>query len=120
MTQEISENTKVGIDTSGDGKSNFSISIKTIITVAVILFSTFGFYYKITSSIEEAKQLPKAGRGLYQVDPGDPSAASTWPPTRGEYKMKDELSRQGILQIQKDINELKDEIKELRRKVYEN
>ena len=118
MAKEISENTSVGIDTSGDGKANFSINIKTIISVVVILFSSFGFYYKVMSDIEEAKALPKAGQGLYVVDPGDLSASNSWPPARGEYKMKDEMSRAQILQIQKEIEELKEEIKELRKKVY--
>ena len=53
MAKEISENTAVGIDTSGDGKANFSINIKTIVTVVVVLFSAFGFYYKVMSDIEE-------------------------------------------------------------------
>lgn len=120
MAKELSENTKFGIDIDGDGKSNFSISIKTIISVIVFLFSMFGFYYKIMSDIEEAKSLPAPGKGLYQVDPGDPSASQTWPPTRGEYKMKDEMSRNMIMQIQKDIEELKEDVKDLRNKVYEN
>ena len=91
MAKEISENTAVGIDTSGDGKANFSINIKTIVSVVVILFSAFGFYYKVMSDIEDAKALPKAGQGLYAVDPGDPSACNSWPPARGEYKRKDEM-----------------------------
>ena len=70
------------------------------------------------SDIEDAKALPKAGQGLYAVDPGDPSASNSWPPARGEYKMKDEMSRAQILQIQEQIKELKEEIKELRKKVY--
>ena len=32
------------------------------------------------------------GDGVYSVDPN-----STWPPTRGEYKMKDEMSRNKIV-----------------------
>ena len=118
MAKEISENTSVGIDISGDGKTNFSINIKTIISVVVILFSAFGFYYKVMSDIEEAKALPQPGKGLYAVDPGDLSASNSWPPARGEYKMKDEMSRAQILQIQEQIKELKEEIKELRKKVY--
>ena len=74
----------------------------------------------IMSQIDDAKKLPKPGVGTYSVDLGDPSAKGSWPPSRNEYKMKDELSRQMILKIQEDIKELKEEIKELRRKVYEN
>ena len=78
----------------------------------------FGFYYKVMSDIEEEKALPQPGKGLYAVDPGDLSASNSWPPARGEYKMKDEMSRAQILQIQEQIKELKEEIKELRKKVY--
>jgi len=34
------------------------------------------------------------GDGVYSVDP-----SGTWPPSRGEYKMKDEMSRNNIIQI---------------------
>jgi hypothetical protein len=103
MTKEISENTSV------------TISIKTIVTVAVVLCSAFGFYYKLMGEIEEAKLLPKTGNGVYAVDP-----KTTWPPSRGEYKMKDEMSRNKIIVLEKEIEELKEDLKELREKVYEN
>ena len=48
------------------------------------------------------------GDGVYTVDPN-----STWPPSRGEYKMKDEMSRNIIVVLEKEIEELKDELKEL-------
>jgi len=103
MTKEISENTSV------------TISIKTIVTVAVVLCSAFGFYYKLMGEIEEAKLLPRTGNGVYAVDP-----KTTWPPSRGEYKMKDEMSRNKIIVLEKEIEELKEDLKELREKVYEN
>ena len=103
MNRKISENT------------SFTINIKTIITIGVVVFSAFGFYYKVMGDIEEAKLLPKTGNGLYSVDP-----QTTWPPSRGEYKMKDEMSRNKIIVLEKEIEELKEEIKELREKVYEN
>ena len=117
MAKEISENTAVGIDTSGDGKANFSINIKTIVTVVVVLFSAFGFYYKVMSDIEDAKALPKAGQGLYAVDPGDPSASNSWPPARGEYKMKDEMSRNKIMVLEEKIEDLEEEIEKLENKL---
>jgi hypothetical protein len=42
------------------------------------------------------------------VDPN-----SSWPPSRGEYKMKDEMSRNKIMTLEKEIEELKEEIKDL-------
>ena len=102
MKKEISENT------------SFLISVKTIITIVVVLFSAFGFYYKVMGDIEEAKSLPQVGIGLYSADP-----SGTWPPSRNEYKMKDEMSRNKIIILEKEIEDLKEEIKELRSKVYE-
>ena len=48
------------------------------------------------------------GDGVYTVDP-----SGTWTPSRGEYKMKDEMSRNKIVELEKEIQELKDELKEL-------
>ena len=50
--------------------------------------------------------------GVYTVDPN-----STWPPSRGEYKMKDEMSRNKIMTLEKEIEELKEEIEDLEDKV---
>ena len=48
------------------------------------------------------------GDGVYAVDPN-----SSWPPSRGEYKMKDEMSRNKIMTLENEIKELKEEIKDL-------
>ena len=106
--KELSEGTK------------FTLSIKTILGAVVGIATVVGFYYMMMGQIDDAKKLPQPGVGTYSVDLGDPSAKESWPPSRGEYKMKDELSRQMILKLQEDIKELKEDIKELRRKVYEN
>tara|TARA_Y100001963_G_scaffold133260_1_gene192726 strand:- start:762 stop:1463 length:702 start_codon:yes stop_codon:yes gene_type:complete len=52
------------------------------------------------------------GDGVYSVDPN-----STWPPSRGEYKMKDELSRNKIGVLENTIEDLKDEIEKLENKL---
>ena len=96
MAKEISENTSI------------TINIKTIITIVVVLFSAFGFYYKLMGEIEEAKLLPKTGNGLYSVDP-----QTTWPPSRGEYKMKDEMSRNKLIVLEEKIEDLEEEIEKL-------
>jgi len=106
--KELSEDTK------------FTLSIKTILGAVVGIATVVGFYYMIMSQIDDAKKLPQPGVGTYSIDLGDPSAKESWPPSRGEYRMKDELSRQMIIKLQEDIKELKEDIKELRRKVYEN
>ena len=48
------------------------------------------------------------GDGVYTVDPN-----STWPPSRGEYKMKDELSRNKIEELEKVIARLEKELEKL-------
>ena len=53
------------------------------------------------------------GDGVYTVDPN-----STWPPSRGEYKMKDELSRNKITELEKIIQRLEEDIKTLEKKVF--
>ena len=52
------------------------------------------------------------GDGVYAVDPN-----SSWPPSRGEYKMKDEMSRNKIMALEEEIKELKEEIEDLEDKV---
>ena len=53
------------------------------------------------------------GDGVYTVDPN-----SSWPPSRGEYKMKDELSRNKIEELEKIIARLEKEIEKLEKKVF--
>ena len=48
------------------------------------------------------------GDGVYTGDPN-----STWPPSRGGYKMKDEMSRNKIIVLEKEIEELKEDLKDL-------
>ena len=101
MATELGEETK------------FTVSVKTLIAVAVAIATFVGGYYKLHSEIEEAKALPKPGVGVYVVDPGDASAKESWPPARTEYNMKDMMARQTILQLQKEIDQLKHRVKEL-------
>ena len=50
--------------------------------------------------------------GVYSVDP-----SGTWPPSRGEYKMKDEMSRNKIIVIEKDLEDIKKDLEKLEDKV---
>ena len=52
------------------------------------------------------------GDGVYSVDP-----KGTWPPSRGEYKMKDEMSRNKIIVLEEDLKELKEDLEKLEDKV---
>ena len=45
---------------------------------------------------------------MYTVDP-----TSTWPPSRTEYNMKDQMARNSIAEIQKDLEDIKEDIEKL-------
>ena len=124
--------------------SKFKIDLKTMIYIGSILFSGVTMYFTFMSELDarfgaledgdntmmvdmdkrltaletnidkrvtelENKFTP-IGDGVYAVDPN-----SSWPPSRGEYKMKDEMSRNKIMTLENEIQELKDEIKDLER-----
>ena len=126
--------------------SKFKIDLKTMIYIGSILFSAVTMYFTFMSELDsrfasledqdntlvvdidkrltslettidkrvtelENKFTP-IGDGVYAVDPN-----SSWPPSRGEYKMKDEMSRNKIMTLEKEIEELKEEIKDLEDKV---
>jgi hypothetical protein len=107
-------------------ESKFQISVKTLITiivaVATVISAYFGLMASINSKFEEledkverALELPKPGTGTYTIDMGDPAASNSWPPTRMEFNMKDQMARNQIDALVKEIDEMKEEIKELRK-----
>jgi len=114
MAKEISE------------ESKFQISVKTLITIVVAVATVISAYFGLMASInskftelegkvERALELPKPGTGTYTIDMGDPAASNTWPPTRMEFNMKDQMARNQIDALVKVMDEMKVEIKELRK-----
>ena len=114
MAKELSEDSK------------FQISIKTLVGIVVAVATVISAYFGLMASInskfgeletkvEKALELPKPGTGIYTIDMGDPAATNTWPPTRMEFNMKDQMARNQIDQLIKDLDELKEEIKLLRK-----
>ena len=107
-------------------ESKFQISVKTLITiivaVATVISAYFGLMASINSKFEEledkverALELPKPGTGTYTIDMGDPAASNSWPPTRMEFNMKDQMARNQIDALVKEIDEMKEDIKLLRK-----
>ena len=116
--------------------SKFKIDLKTMIFVGSLLVSLVTMYFTFMGELDsrfdaletgdkelivdidkrmtelENKFTP-IGDGVYAVDP-----SSTWPPSRGEYKMKDEMSRTMLIQIQKDIESIKKDIEKIEKKVF--
>tara|TARA_R110000744_G_scaffold324984_2_gene430808 strand:- start:141 stop:485 length:345 start_codon:yes stop_codon:yes gene_type:complete len=114
MSNELNENSK------------FQISIKTlvgiVVSVATVISAYFGLMANINSKfvqleiqVEEALEKPKPGTGTYTIDMGDPAATNTWPPTRMEFNMKDQMARNKIDRVQEDLHELKEEFKQFRK-----
>ena len=107
-------------------ESKFQISVKTLITIVVAVATVISAYFGLMASInskfveledkvERALELPKPGTGTYTIDMGDPAASNSWPPTRMEFNMKDQMARNQIDALVKEIDEMKEEIKELRK-----
>ena len=114
MAKELSEDSK------------FQISVKTLVSIVVAVVTVVSAYFGLMASInskfedledkvQRALELPKPGTGTYTIDMGDPAATNTWPPTRMEFNMKDQMARNQIDQLIKDLDELKEEIKLLRK-----
>ena len=113
MAKELSEDSK------------FQVSVKTLISIVVAVVTVVSAYFGLMSTInskftdleikvQEALEKPVPGTGTYTIDMGDPAATNTWPPTRMEFNMKDQMARNQIDQLIKEIDEMKEEIKSLR------
>ena len=113
MAKELSEDSK------------FQVSIKTLISIVVAVVTVVSAYFGLMASInskfvdlegkvQEALEKPKPGTGTYTIDMGDPAASNTWPPTRMEFNMKDQMARNQIDMLIKEIDEMKEDIKSLR------
>ena len=114
MSKELSEDSK------------FQISIKTLVSIVVAVVTVVSAYFGLMASInskfaelegqvQKALELPKPGTGTYTIDMGDPAATNTWPPTRMEFNMKDQMARNQINAVIKEVDEMKEEIKLLRK-----
>ena len=106
-------------------ESKFQISVKTLISIVVAVAMVISAYFGLMASInskflelenqvQKALELPKPGTGIYTIDLSDPAASQSWPPTRMEFNMKDQMARNQIDQLIKEIDEMKEEIKSLR------
>lgn len=92
MGTELNENT------------GFRISIKTLIGIGFGMATIISMWFILQADIAEAKELPI---------PPDPEV------TRMEFDMKDQLIRQTIMTTQEDVIEIKDDLKNIERKIDE-
>ena len=110
----LGEDTEVGLDIDGDGKPDFKINLRAIGGLVAAIVAGTMFYYQIMEEIELAKQLPVVGTGTYIIDQADPQALNTYPPTRVEFNMKDQMSRMTLDQLVKKVEEMEDDIQEIK------
>ena len=114
MTKELSEDSK------------FQVSVKTLISIIAAVVTVVSAYFGLMSTInskfadleikvQEALEKPLPGTGIYTIDMGDPAATNTWPPTRMEFNMKDQMARNKIDAVIKEIEDINEEIKMLRK-----
>ena len=101
MAKQLDENTSMGIDIDGDGKSDFKISLKTIGGLIAGIVMLAGVWFSLKQDIALAKELPEP-----VID-------------RVEYDLKDELIRQTIMDTQEDVEEIKESLEKIDERLYE-
>ena len=79
--------------------SKLTLTIETIISIGVNLVMVVGMWFTLQADIKEAKELPKPEIG------------------RTEYDLKDQMIRNTIIETEKDVQEIKEQQKEMREDV---
>ena len=77
-------------------KQKFNISIENLVTIGAVVVTVVGMWYSLQADIELAKELPEP------------------PVSRTEYDLKDQMIRNTIIETEKDVQEIKEEQKEMR------
>ena len=70
-----------------------------MVSLAVTIFMVVGMWFTLQADIKEAKEMPKPEIG------------------RTEYDLKDQMIRNTIIQTEKDVEEIKEQQKEMRQDV---
>lgn len=90
-----------------DENIGFKISLKTLAGIIALVASIIGTAYaydsRIDARIDEKVEKIKVGKGYYQVDPSDIAAKETWPPSRQEFDMKDQMTRKEFLEFKEEV-----------------
>tara|TARA_R100001163_G_C5044430_1_gene181926 strand:- start:604 stop:891 length:288 start_codon:yes stop_codon:yes gene_type:complete len=84
--------------------TSFKVSVKTLIGIGFAMATIISMWFILQADIEEAKQLP-------EPPPQDV--------TRMEFDMKDQMIRNTILNTEKDVQEIKEDIKRIEEKLDE-
>ena len=102
--------------------SKFQISIKTLVAIALGVATLVGFYYKLHTEIQEAKELPSL-ETLYQQEYPSRPEGYNWPRSFEQYKdnvgtLQDDMDEAfGMVEdLEEIIKELQKDIKDLERR----
>ncbi len=87
---------EVGKDTK------LTLKVETIVSALVTIGAVIGIYYSLLGEIAEAKELPA------------PEVSRT------EYDLKDQMVRETIMDTQEDVEEIKEDVKNIERIILEN
>ena len=82
--------------------TKLTLKLETIISVLVTIGMVVGVYFSLLSEIAEAKELPA------------PEVSRT------EYDLKDQMIRDTIMNTQEDVEEIKEDVKNIERIIIEN
>jgi len=82
--------------------TKLTLKLETIVSVVMTIVMVVGVYFSLKSDIEEAKELPK------------PEVSRT------EYDLKDQMIRDTIINTQEDVEEIKEDVKNIERIIIEN
>ena len=84
--------------------SSFKISIKTLIGIGFVMATVISMWFMLQADIAEAKELP-----VIEIPPPDV--------TRMEFDMKDKNIRLTIQNTQKDVEEIKEDLRRIEDKI---
>jgi len=82
-------------------ETKFQVSIKSLIAIAVGIFTLVGMWFALQADIDEAKELPK------------PEVSRT------EYDLKDQLIRETILNTEKKVDDNGKTLDKIEERLYE-
>ena len=82
--------------------TKLTLKLETIASVVVTLIMVVGVYFSLKADIELAKELPEPEVG------------------RTEYDLKDQMVRDTIMNTQEDVEEIKEDVKNIERIIIEN
>ena len=105
MAQELSQDTK------------FTLSIQTMVSLAVGIATLVGFYYMMMGEIQEAKELPIPLSLFSQEYPSKGISDFNWSPSYEQYKQQVGNLQENQDDLYEIIEGLQDEIKELNKQI---